>query len=60
MDAAVALVLSELDVSFTSKEEQRTALKAFLGGKNVFASLLTAVGKNLVKHRGASQLAAGS
>lgn len=33
MDAAVAAVLSELDRIFTLRE-QRTALKAFLGGRH--------------------------
>lgn len=36
MYAAVAAVLSEVDDALTCKEEQRTALKQFLSGKNVF------------------------
>lgn len=49
--AAVAALLSELDGIFTLKEEQRTALRAFLGGQDV--------GKSFDKHRGTSQLAIG-
>lgn len=36
-DAAEAAVLSELDVILTLNEEHKTALKAFLGGQDVFA-----------------------
>lgn len=56
MAAAVAAVLTELDVIFPTKEEQRTALKAFLGGQDVPASLRTGVGKSLVKHSSTLQL----
>lgn len=34
----VAAVLAELGAIFTLKEEKRTTLKAFLGGKDVFSS----------------------
>lgn len=43
MDAAD---LSELGGIFTSKE--RTALKAFVDGQHLFASLLTGLGKSLI------------
>ncbi len=46
MDASIAAVLSELDNISSLKEEQRTAPKAFLGGKDVFALLLTGFGKS--------------
>ncbi len=39
MDVALAAVLSELNNISSLREEQRKALKAFLGGKNVFAFL---------------------
>lgn len=55
----MAAVSSEMDDVFTLEEEHRTAQKAFLGGKYVFVLLLTRFGKRLVKHHGASQLAAG-
>lgn len=53
--AAVAAVLTELDVIFPIKEEQRTALKAFLTrcGQDVPALLWTGFGKSLVKHSSA-------
>lgn len=54
VDAAVAAVLSELDGVFTFKEEQRTALKAPLVGRDVFALLLTGFGRSLVTRCGAS------
>lgn len=59
MDAAAVPVLSALDGIFTSKEENRTALKAFLDGKYVFDLLPTGSGKSFVKHRDASPLATG-
>lgn len=39
VDAAVAAFLSGLDGIFTLWEEERTALKAFLGGKDFFSLL---------------------
>lgn len=56
MAAAAAAVLTELDVIFPTKEEQRTALKAFLGGQDVPALLRTGVGKSLAKHSSTLQL----
>lgn len=41
MDAAVTAVLLKLDAIFTVEEEQVTALKAFLGRKDVSALVLT-------------------
>lgn len=38
MDAALEAVISELDGILALKEEQRTALKGFLGGKRCFPS----------------------
>ena len=46
--AAIASVISELVSISSLKEEQRTALKAFLDGKNVFALLPTGFGKSLI------------
>lgn len=46
VDAAVAAFLSGLDVIFTLWEEGRTALKAFLRGKDLFSLLLTGVGQS--------------
>lgn len=52
-NASTAVVLSEHDVIFTSKEELRTALEAFLSGQNCFDLLPTVFGKSSGKHRGA-------
>ncbi len=38
MDATIAAILLELNNISSSKEEQRMALKAFQGGKDVFCS----------------------
>lgn len=59
MDAAVASVLSELGGIFILKGEQRTALKAFLNGKDVFASLPTGFSKSFVERHCATLLAKG-
>ena len=40
VDAAIASIISELESISSLKEEQRTALKAFLNGKDVFVLLL--------------------
>ena len=48
MSVAIAQVLSELESIPSLKEEQKTALEAFLGGKDVFALLLTGFGKSLI------------
>lgn len=39
MDADIEAVLSDLDGIFTFKDGQKMSLKAFLGGKEIFASL---------------------
>ena len=41
IEATIASVLNELDGVFSQKEEQSTALKAFLERKDVLAVLLT-------------------
>ena len=48
MSVAIAQVLSELESIHSLKEEQKTALEAFLGGKDVFALLPTGFGKSLI------------
>ncbi len=48
VDAALAQVLSKLERISSLKEEQRTTLKAFLDGNNVFALLPTDLGKSLI------------
>lgn len=50
VDATVAAVSSKPDGVFTGKEEQRAALKAFLGKKDVFTLHTTGFEKSLVKH----------
>lgn len=45
--------MSELDGTFASKDEQRMPLKAFLGGKDVFALVPTEFLQELIKHCGA-------
>ena len=47
IDAAISSVLSNLANIFSLKEHQRTALKDFVGGNDVFALLPTGV---LSKH----------
>lgn len=56
MNAAVAVVLSELDGIYTLKEENGTALKVFLGGK-VLALLVDSFDKSLFTGCSASLLA---
>lgn len=41
------------------KRRAKTALKAFLSGKHVFALLQTLVGKSLGEHQGSQRLATG-
>lgn len=48
--AAEVSDLSELDIIFLLKEEERIARKAFLGGKDISASLPTGLGRSLGKH----------
>jgi len=45
IDAAISSVLSNLPNIVSLKEHQRTALKAFVGGNDVFALLPTGFGK---------------
>lgn len=58
VDAAIPALLPELDAIFTFKE-QRLALKAFPGGKDVSALVVFGFGKSDVKHHGALRLATG-
>lgn len=46
---AVAATLLELEDILASKDEQRTALKAFLIGQHVFAKLMTVFVQSFVK-----------
>ena len=48
IDAAISSVLSNLSDIVSLKEHQRTALKAFVGGNDVFALLPTGFGKSLI------------
>lgn len=50
MDVTVTAVLSQLDRIFTSKDEQGTALNAFLIGDDVFRLLLTGFGSSLTEN----------
>lgn len=59
VDAAVFAVVPELDGLFTVKEEQRTVLKAFLRGNNVFTLLPTGFGQSSVKYCSALRPAMG-
>lgn len=58
MDAALAVVLSDLDGIFSLKEK-RKALKAFLGRQPVFTLLPTLFDKSLAKRLRAPRLATG-
>lgn len=49
MDAAVDAILSELDGIMALKDEPRTTLKGFLGGKYVFSLLQTGSGWSFVR-----------
>lgn len=51
MDAAVAAALSELDVIFRLKDNQRAARKACLDEKNVFSLLSFGFGKRRDEQR---------
>lgn len=51
IDAAVAVISTELYDIFTVKEEQITAPKALLSWKDVFILLLAGFGKSLVEHQ---------
>ncbi len=48
VDAAIASVLSELESISSLKEEQRTTMKAFLDGKDVFSFLPNDSHKSLI------------
>lgn len=48
IDSAISTVLSNLSHIHSLKDEQRTVLKAFIGGKDVFALLPTGFGKSLI------------
>ena len=45
---ALAATIKELELSFPLKEEQKTALKAFLCQTNIFAVLPTEYGNSLI------------
>ncbi|XP_039660315.1 ATP-dependent DNA helicase Q1-like [Perca fluviatilis] len=47
-ESAIASVLSDLNVSFLLKTEQRTTLEAFISKKDVFAVFPTGIGKSLI------------
>ncbi len=47
-DAALASVLQQVDSTASVKKEQRTTLKAFLDGKDVFVLVLTGFSKSLI------------
>lgn len=49
LDAAVVVLLSELDCIFSVKEEQRKVLTGFSGGKDIFALFLIGFCKALVQ-----------
>ncbi|ROL52848.1 ATP-dependent DNA helicase Q-like 3 [Anabarilius grahami] len=48
VDSAIASVLEDIDSALILKEEQRTAIKAFVDGKDVFAVLPTGFRKSLI------------
>lgn len=50
---AAAAVLSELASICTLIEEEKTALKDFLGGQRVFTLIPTLFGEDLIEHRAA-------
>lgn len=58
MDSAGA-ASSELDGIYAFKEEERTALQAFLSYKEVFDLFTTFFGKSFAKHSSELQLATG-
>ena len=47
-ETALAATIEEIDLVFPLKEEQETALKAFLCKKDVFAVIPTGYGKSLI------------
>ena len=48
VDSAIASVIEDIDRALILKKEQRTAIKAFVDGKDVFAVLPTGFGKSLI------------
>ena len=48
LDSAITSVIKEIDSAFILKDEQRTAIKAFVDRKDVFAVLPTGFGKSLI------------
>jgi len=46
IDSTIASVVKEIDSPFILKDEQRTAIKAFVDWKDVFAVLPTGFGKS--------------
>ena len=50
-DSALAATLQDLKLSFSLRNEQRTALKSFLEKKDVFRVLPTGYGKSLILER---------
>ncbi|MGL5156719.1 MAG: hypothetical protein ACRC9H_17650 [Aeromonas veronii] len=46
LDSAITSVIKEIDSALILKDEQRTAIKAFVDGKDVFAVLPTGFGKS--------------
>lgn len=54
-----AALLSELDLDLPVSKDQRTAQKAFLGGKDVFALLLTGFDESLSEQGGTLRHATG-
>ncbi len=48
INAAIASVLSQLGSIFSLKEQQRTTLKTFLHGKDIFALFPAGVGNSLI------------
>lgn len=48
--SAVVAVLSEMGGIFTSKQEQKLALKAVFAGQHVSALISTSLSKSYIKH----------
>ena len=47
-ESALAATLEDLELSFSLRKEQRTALKSFLKKEDVFGVLPTGYGKSLI------------
>ena len=50
VDSSIASVIEDIDSTFILKEEQRTAIKAFVNRKDVFSILPTGFGKTYVTY----------